>query len=1342
MKTRSLKLIFAMLVAGVGFVTLIKPQSAAAACGPAQNYGVTGGSSDALAGLVVTVKVDGVLTDGITFKVASTDTYNGQPTYSVVYTRNGWASYPGAQKSASFSSGSTFYSMNAPCRATGLVVLGYGTSGSQGNGWTLDCKQVMAPGTGFYEPVVRTSHFQLQNISNPAGKTGAWSGTGTSTFTANNGNTTYVDLNFTTSAPKLGIVQGLKVSPNWVSLGAAFNAKVDLTNSLSQTANAFSFGGSVPAGTQTLTAETPYKGQVAFDIKTSTDNFKKNLIDYPASSAKIDVPAGGTLDVRIFYKPLTTGYVGYLDTASCSSITGWAENLALPAGTISVNLKSDGNNLTTIPAGTYRSDVGNHSFSFAPPASLFDGATHVINGFMIKTAGGTQELTYSPMTLGPCNLSIPHKIFNINFFSGLPQAMRDNETFPFNLLSYMFPDTGAKGAGGLFHLWLSGVYPNNSGVVNSDSSNNASLDAITSINAVAELGCRATSPASCKNRVPLAYVPKPDKNGNATPNGNVWLALHDNAVPTNTYGVYDPYRGGFTANNTINVGGFSGVHLNLDEISNIHVGVTGITTDATGANGYGQSVQGLLDNANADTTQLQADARQASGNKLNLPTGSQGPQGPNVWDNVRNPNIAANVSGPAPAYSASQNAINLDFKTPALGTFNNATSAINNNSTSKMPYLNGTATSLLQDGQGGGYRSTTEPLTLTAGVTSVGDVNLKWDEYVDWTQVDNKGHYYPTSSGVNTGYQMGNVVPAHYVDTPYFSGGSPGYETDVTIYYCYTSTGAWDGSSYSGCPSGDTSTSYTYATNYQVTQTIGCASASVDTSNFSWATPNQEFKFGWYNSSTKNTGSIPTGGNGGTVSSAFGPSPNTTPNWAVTGNNAYWQDPNVTTMNTSGATPPLPTQSPQWKLDTSDPLYTNRMIYDGSASLPNPYNSGVTCKSSSTLKYWTNTGSPADIKDSYTYIADYYPNAQPLYENSPAPTTQSYGKWGAEATFDGSTDGSVMTGWAWSGNPQRVHYENTWFGRSRDLGSRTIYDSDASDKLLYGPDFADGSASQPARGSSIIYNPTISGANGDIFSGGDIGGYFKGNNLAGAYLFANGSITNFTGSGTVPYFNYFNNPSTRSGTTYGSGATGVLHHIFPNFDATIGNTANQDFSSATTPGNLNKAMYKTGSLTLGTTTFCNRAGTIYVKGDLIINGNLSYCGGVHTKDNVPSVGFVVKGDIIVAPGVTSIVGTYVATGSFATGSVFANPSLTSAQQRSSGTADVPFTLNGSMIASSYNLQRQLSGSDLMNNLAAVSGYLKPENFNYDGRVVVSPPPGFNSLNGSVQAVLNEAVPRN
>lgn len=1202
--------------------------------------------------------------------------------------------------------------------------LGGQTDFSNASGWKLDCLQTTGSGygptwfNGYSVYAIRNTsspeYFSISNLPKPSGHpNGSW--TTNAPFTVNNNVPGSVTVIWTDTAPPVvnGTVEGYKVNSAGASLGPGFAASVNLSGPGGHTTNPFYWINNVSGGNHTLTAYN-YGGQTAYKILTSTNG--AGWVTYNASSATFNVPAGKVVDVRVYYKVVITalGYKGSLDSTSCSSITGWAENMDVPASTISVILTTGSSTLITIPAGTFRSDVGNHSFSFATPASLHDGLAHVIDAVLIKTAGGTQVLSNSPRTLGPCYTPVTHKIFNINFLNILATAVRDNETFPFNILSYMFPDTGVKG--GAFHLWLSGVYKNDSSTTNSDSSNNASLNAITMINNLAEINCTVATAPLCKNRVPLAYVPQDDgsgKPGSTTPNGNIWISLRQNNVSG-----ADSRKGGIASTDTTNVGGFSGVHLNLDEISKIRDSADGITTNANNSGAaYGQSVQGLLN----PSTQLQADAR-----SLNLPSGSQGPSGSGIWDNVRNP------AKPNSNYAANQTASSLDFSSPNSGIFNSPGAAAVSLAVGQQ-YLTGTATSLLQDGQGSGYHNPNEPLTLTAGVTAVSDVKLKWDEYTDWSQVDDKGHYYPTSSVVSTGFELGIHTSAHYETLHYLSGGSVGspvYMYTVSYYSCYNSTtkvttyGSTTGSAPAGCSTYYSYPVYDYST---ACQSTGPTYAYNTYGYANWSTLNNESKFGWYNSATTNTGSIPTGGNGGNALSAFGPNATTNPNWSNTGNTAYWQDPNITAMNTSGALlTGAPSQSPQWIYNTSDPLYTNRMIFDGSSSTS--YENGYFAGGSASFCYYNASGSGGSRATDVAYgqyIDGYYASPRYLYENSSAPTTAYYGLYGAGATFDGRTDGSVMTGWGWVGNKQRVRYENTWFGRSRDLGPRSIGGSDAADDLLYGPDF-NGSASQPARGASMIYNPTISGASGDIFSGGSISGYFRGNNLAGAYLFANGSISNFSGSGS--YSGYYNNPSTRSGTTYGPGAPDALHQIFPNFNSTIG--------SATTPLpatggtiNLNRTIYKvTGDLTLTSTQFCSGAGTIYVTGNLIITGNLSYCNGT-SKADVPSVGFVVGGNITVSPGVASIVGSYVANGGFTTQS-----NLTPAN-RSATTGDVQFLINGSMIASSYNLQRQLSGISL-------AAGLKTEIFNYDGRVVVSPPPGFNSMNGSIQSVLNEAVPSN
>lgn len=1198
--------------------------------------------------------------------------------------------------------------------STGDVII------SRANGTGLDCQ--VTTGSGYYDPrfggwVIRNTStsekFTITGLSNPTAS-GTWS---SNTFTVINGANKVVTMVWTPSPPVNGTVRGTKINSSGTSLGSTFNSRITLSGVGNQTANSFYFTNNVPAGSHTLTAETPYKNMTASEVWTSTNggtSWTKSM----SSSATFVVASGRIIDVRVVYKNILAGYGGSLDVASCTQIAGWAENLDVPGSTISVALKVDGGNLVTVQANKTGYGVGNHAFIFATPARLTDGLPHTIDAVLMKTAGGTQQLTNAPRTMAACNRPVSHRIYNMNFLDIARTAVRDNETFPFNLLSYIFPDTGAKG-GSDFHLWLSGIYGNGSGFGNSDNSPIARLDAITTINNLAENNCIEGSSALCKNRVPLAYVPQNDGSGRAgstTPNGNIWMSLRQNNVAG-----ADSKKGGIASNDTANVGGFSGVHLNSDEISKIRVFAGGIQTDATGGSSYGQPVQGLLDGGTA-TVQLQADAR-----SLNMPSGYQGPNDSGIWDNVRNPNL------PGSGFTANLTTNNLDFVTPNANIFNSPGIGAISLATGKQQYLTGTATSLLQDGEGNGYKNNSESLTLTGGVRAVSDVKLKWDEYVDWTQVDDKGHYRPTASGSATGFELGAYTPGRYVTLHYLSGGnvgSPPYRYTVSYYYCYNSTtkvytyGSTTGSAPGGCTTYYSYPVYDYSTSCQST---GPTYAYNTYGSASWRTPNSQSQFGWLNTQATASGGLPYGQNGQTTTSYFasgGGSSN--PSWSNTGNNAYWQDTSITAMQTSGSTTP-PAHTSRWIYDTSDPLYTNRMIFSGSNSTS--YFNGYTSGGSDSFCYYSGSGSGGSPAGNYSYsqyVDGYYANSRYLYENSSAPTTSYYGLYGSGATFDGSTDGSVLTGWAWVSNKQRVRYENTWSGRSRDLGSRSITGSEAADNLLYGPDF-DGSASQPSRGSSMIYNPTISGTYGDIFSGGNISGYFSGNNLTGAYLFANGTISNFSGSGAYGY--YFNNPSTRSGTTYGPGAPDALHQIFPNFAATIGNSANAVFSPASTPSNLNKKIYRTtGDLTLSATTFCGGAGTIYVNGNLTITGNLSYCPG-SSKADVPSVGFVVRGNITVTAGVTSVVGTFVANGDFTVQS-----NLT-ATNRSAATGDSPFTLNGSMIAARYNLLRQLSGATL------ASGS-KTEVFNYDGRVVVSPPPGFNSLSGSVQAVLNEAVPRN
>jgi hypothetical protein len=1069
-----------------------------------------------------------------------------------------------------------------------------------------------------------------------------------------------------------------------------------------------------------------------------------------ASGCTINAPIGSTIGVTFKFKPGNAPTGSF--AANCTTLSGTAHDTDTPNQGVTVQIKEGG----SLVATTTSSGSSPYAFSVPTPASINDGNAHTLDAYALDTSTNAPVLLPGSGTTVNC-ATTHHKIFAANYYNLLKAYIRDNEAFDFNILTYIFPDAGTKSSQ---HLWTSGIWDNVTGG-NSDNAGNARLDAITSINNLAENGCYDGNfqGASCKQRVPLAYVPQNDgsgKPGSTTPNGNIWLSLRNNTV-----GGADPYRGGIASTDTTNVAGYSGVHLNADEVSNIHVATSGLSTTANYApNQFGQAYQGQV-----TPTSLQADVRST----LNLPGGSQntGYQG---WDNVRDPNK------PNSGYSATLTNPNIDFANPGGSPanftvdFSNLTSQIN--SFVGRQYATGTAVSFLQDGHstsaGRTYANQSEPLTLSGQVSTVADAQLKWDEYVDWTQVDDKGHWRQTSSGgVATGYELGAYTNPHYETTYYLYGGNSGTPPQNGTYYYYscTNTATPPVTTYgqgSSVPAGCSSYySYpTYDTRTSCTTTTGNTYAGNTTAYRNYSTPNNESQFGWVNTQATQ-GSIPKGQNGQTASSYFSYQAGTaTPAWAITGNNAFWQDTNITSMQNAGSTT-KPSHASRWIMNTSDPLYTNRMIYDGNASIS--FYDGYYAGGRATQCWWSAPGSGGNGPSegsSNIYINGYYANSRYLYENSATPTTPYYGLYGNGATFDGRTDGTVDTGWVWVSNKERVRYENTWNDRNRDLGARAISDfggSDGNDNLLYGLD-KDGSGiysttALPSRGSSIIYNPTIQAADGDIYAGRNIDSYFAGSGLSSAFLFAGGSIQNFSSTnnlGGLTFPGYYPNPTKPDGTPSGNrtsipGTTlDPIHSVFRDFDATftpaalatngsIPNILNGQFNLSQNP----KRVYKvggTGNLTLSPgTNFCNGAGSIYVPGDLTISGNITYCGFSGARTGLPSVGFIVGGRIVVQPNVTVMVGTYFAQSSFNSGTVVTTGNRVSSDQ--------PLAVLGLVVANSFNLQRQLGSSSFNQAGGSTPSQNTPEQFKYDGRIVVSPPPAFSDLYNA-SASWNESVPYN
>jgi hypothetical protein len=91
---------------------------------------------------------------------------------------------------------------------------------------------------------------------------------------------------------------------------------------------------------------------------------------------------------------------GYLDTAVCSFISGWAWDVAQPNMSVKVDIYDGDNLLLTAPADWFRRDLadahvgnGRYGFVVVPPPGLKDGHDHTIHA---RISGTKSELGTSP----------------------------------------------------------------------------------------------------------------------------------------------------------------------------------------------------------------------------------------------------------------------------------------------------------------------------------------------------------------------------------------------------------------------------------------------------------------------------------------------------------------------------------------------------------------------------------------------------------------------------------------------------------------------------------------------------------------------------------------------------------------------------------------------------------------------------------------------------------------------------------------------------------------------------------------------------------------------------------
>ncbi|MCD4761181.1 LamG domain-containing protein, partial [bacterium] len=304
--------------------------------------------------------------------------------------------------------------------------------------------------------------------------------------------------------------------------------------------------------------------------------------------------------------------------------------------------------------------------------------------------------------------------------------------------------------------------------------------------------------------------------------------------------------------------------------------------------------------------------------------------------------------------------------------------------------------------------------------------------------------------------------------------------------------------------------------------------------------------------------------------------------------------------------------------------------------------------------------------------------------------------------------------------------------------------------------------------------PYVSTFGGNIYSKGDITGryippYGRGN--ASYLIEAGGQITNFISSSTLRGL-YQGELSGRPSIDFLSlGTTGKYENALASIDYTglitetyLNSGVNKFGSSIAiikTPAALETVLssvlegqvihYDSGNLTLNNPITIqagsgleNAAGVIVVEGDLRIGANINYGTGTFTNlKNIPSLAWIVKGNVFIDHNVSNVVGTFIVVGqlsdcgtdapscfdedtdldSFSKCGEFVSCYQTSADLDPEGNCDdSSLTVEGSVIAKEFELCRTYY-DDVIRDPA--------ENFINDGRLRANPPPGFEDFSAVI-----------
>lgn len=154
-----------------------------------------------------------------------------------------------------------------------------------------------------------------------------------------------------------------------------------------------------------------------------------------------DTPLGSPISFQVNnaapIQPRGPDYRGSFDPIpiDCSHLFGWAQDNNNSTATLAVDIAVSGVSTTTVQAGDFRSDVGNHAWNYYSLQRYEDGQQHQIHAYF---SGTTQELPGSPRTFPPagynpssCGIApiTPRGPVGVQWTTKPPSQFKNGDTF-------------------------------------------------------------------------------------------------------------------------------------------------------------------------------------------------------------------------------------------------------------------------------------------------------------------------------------------------------------------------------------------------------------------------------------------------------------------------------------------------------------------------------------------------------------------------------------------------------------------------------------------------------------------------------------------------------------------------------------------------------------------------------------------------------------------------------------------------------------------------------------------------------------------------------------------------